>query len=179
MEAQQWITRSWSLAKKYLSFVCYPREFNSCFNGMAHCNGPCGHLDCWRMILLMVSTFARQHNCIVLDVWLLSPIKNWLNFRRILCTTKWINLKHSFTIFRSELMQWLLTAWFDAIKQKFTIPTMEHYTKGRNEEEELNSGNIPLIGIPEDHGWMLITGRTRSPSRSDKFKHENDTLILI
>jgi len=38
---------------------------------------------------------------------------------------------------------------------------MEHYTKGRNEEEELNSGNIPLIGIPEDHGWMLITGRTR------------------
>jgi len=38
---------------------------------------------------------------------------------------------------------------------------MEYYTKGRNEEEELNSGNIPLIGIPEDHGWMLITGRTR------------------
>ena len=39
---------------------------------------------------------------------------------------------------------------------------MEHYTKGRNEEEELNSADIPLTGIPQGHGWMLITGRTRS-----------------
>jgi len=38
---------------------------------------------------------------------------------------------------------------------------MEHYRKGRNEEEELNSANIPLIGIPQVHGWMLITGGTR------------------
>ena len=38
---------------------------------------------------------------------------------------------------------------------------MEHYSKGRNEEEELNSANIPLIGIPQGHGWMLITGGTR------------------
>ena len=55
---------------------------------------------------------------------------------------------------------------------------MEHYTKGRNEEEELNSGNIPLIGIPEGHGWMLITGRTRSPSESDKFKYEKWYIYL-
>ena len=60
----------------------------------------------------------------------------------------------------------------DFEEYKLTIPTMEYYTKGRNEEEELNSGNIPLIGIPEDHGWMLITGRTRSPSGSDKFQYE-------
>jgi len=38
---------------------------------------------------------------------------------------------------------------------------MEHYSKGRNEEEELNSANIPLMGIPQGHGWMLITGGTR------------------
>ena len=74
-------------SEKVFVIDCYPREFNYCFNGVAHCNGPCGHLDCWRMILLMVSTFARQHNCIVLDVWLLSPINDWLNFRWILCTT--------------------------------------------------------------------------------------------
>jgi len=38
---------------------------------------------------------------------------------------------------------------------------MEHYSKGRNEEEELNSANIPLMGLPNGHGWMLITGGTR------------------
>ena len=38
---------------------------------------------------------------------------------------------------------------------------MEHYSKGRNEEEELNSANIPLMGLPKGHGWMLITGGTR------------------
>ena len=41
------------------------------------------------------------------------------------------------------------------------LGAMEHYSKGRNEEEELNSANIPLTGIPQGYGWMLITGRTR------------------
>jgi len=45
---------------------------------------------------------------------------------------------------------------------KGRLKSMEHYRKGRNEEEQLNSANIPLIGnIPQGHGWMLITGGTR------------------
>ena len=82
-----------------------PKGIQLLFQWNGPYNGSYGHLDCWRMILLMVSTFAHQHNCIVLHVWLLSPIKKWLSFRWTLCTTNWINMKlHSFTIFRSGFM---------------------------------------------------------------------------
>ena len=52
-----------------------PERIQLLFQRNGPYNGSYGHLDCWRMILLMVSPFARQHNCVVLHVWSLSPIK--------------------------------------------------------------------------------------------------------
>lgn len=61
-----------------------------------------------------------------------------------------------------EIICVTLNIWTPATR----IPCiMEHYSKGRNEEEELNSANIPLMGLPNGHGWMLITGGTRFHSQ--------------
>ena len=38
---------------------------------------------------------------------------------------------------------------------------MEHYRKGRNEEEELRRDNIPLKDLPLRYGWQEVTGSTR------------------
>ena len=41
---------------------------------------------------------------------------------------------------------------------------MEHYCKGRNEEEELRKDNIPLKELPEQFSWLEVTGTTRVKS---------------
>ena len=41
---------------------------------------------------------------------------------------------------------------------------MEHYCKGRNEEEELRKDNIPLKDLPEQFSWLEVTGMTRVKS---------------
>ena len=41
---------------------------------------------------------------------------------------------------------------------------MEHYCKGRNEEEELRKDNIPLKELPEQFTWLEVTGNTRVKS---------------
>jgi len=38
---------------------------------------------------------------------------------------------------------------------------MEHYRKGRNEEEELRKDNIPMKDLPLQYGWQEVTGSTR------------------
>ena len=38
---------------------------------------------------------------------------------------------------------------------------MEHYCKGRNEEEELRKDNIPLKELPLNFSWLEVTGSTR------------------
>jgi len=38
---------------------------------------------------------------------------------------------------------------------------MEHYCKGRNEEEELRKDNIPMSDLPSQFSWLEVTGSTR------------------
>jgi hypothetical protein len=33
---------------------------------------------------------------------------------------------------------------------------MDNYYKGKNVEEELNTGNIPISCLPEKYGWLLV-----------------------
>ncbi len=33
---------------------------------------------------------------------------------------------------------------------------MENYYKGKNLEEELSTGNIPINCLPEKYGWLLV-----------------------
>ena len=38
---------------------------------------------------------------------------------------------------------------------------MDHYSKGRNEEEQLTKDNIPIDNLPEKYGWCEVTGATK------------------
>ena len=165
--------------------MCYPRYLNSINQNTVSCRNLTttvirGIWALWILILLIKSTY--QHFCFVICIRCLIIVPNKEH--------EWKQCSWS-TIFRSErywhkIAMWgllwnysehkksdscsLLIVFFKLglydLKQwqqrseKFKH-SMEHYSKGRNEEEELNSANIPLIGIPKGHGWMLITGGTR------------------
>ena len=43
----------------------------------------------------------------------------------------------------------------------FSDLQMEHYCKGRNEEEELRKDNIPMRDLPSQFSWLEVTGSTR------------------
>ena len=93
------------------------------------------------------------------EEWLLL---NFLHFKSVtLCAGTRSNCNNGVKeVF--EIICVTLNIWTPATR----IPCiMEHYSKGRNEEEELNSANIPLMGLPNGHGWMLITGGTRFHSQ--------------
>ena len=38
---------------------------------------------------------------------------------------------------------------------------MEHYYKGKNQEEFLTKENIPLPNLPENFAWTEVTGSSR------------------
>ena len=165
--------------------MCYPRYLNSINQNTVSCRNLTttvirGIWALWILILLMKSTY--QHFCFVICIRCLIIVPNKEH--------EWKQCSWS-TIFRSErywhkIAMWgllwnysehkksdscsLLIVFFKLglydLKQwqqrsEKLKHSMEHYSKGRNEEEELNSANIPLIGIPKGHGWMLITGGTR------------------
>jgi hypothetical protein len=45
---------------------------------------------------------------------------------------------------------------------------MENYYKGKNVEEELNTGNIPIGCLTEKYGWLLV-GNFKYPTISIRF----------
>jgi hypothetical protein len=47
----------------------------------------------------------------------------------------------------------------------FLWQTMDNYYKGKNVEEELNTGNIPIGCLPEKYGWLLV-GNFKYPTFS-------------
>ncbi|XP_023340401.1 uncharacterized protein LOC111710530 isoform X2 [Eurytemora carolleeae] len=43
----------------------------------------------------------------------------------------------------------------------FSFFQMENYDKVRTEEENLNTGNIPILSLPAEHGWLLVGGHAK------------------
>ena len=38
---------------------------------------------------------------------------------------------------------------------------MDHYYKGDNQEESLCKERVPIAGLPQNYGWLEVTGATR------------------
>ena len=58
---------------------------------------------------------------------------------------------------------------------------MEHYYKGKNQEEVLSKENIPIMNLPENFAWSEVTGssrvRTLVGSLSKMLKQEKALVI--
>ena len=58
---------------------------------------------------------------------------------------------------------------------------MEHYYKGKNQEEVLTKENIPIMNLPENFAWSEVTGssrvRTLVGSLSKMLKQEKSLVI--